>query len=166
MSALTVDSNINAVLARLNALGSDLQAEYEVSIENHVSYAAAVDQGSTRMMDATQPVTDREAATEARHAKYGAPKWDGDSRFAVTRGETWTKVVIPPAGIMLQSYPLIKAHGRDVLRQLGPAFGDSQVSQAMREDMANGAQAILVSKTMELAFDQGVLAGGWKVRPA
>lgn len=160
MSVFAVDSNMNSVRAGLAARIQAWHQEYEVVIENPIEYAAAVDQGSTRVIPATASVEDREAATKRRHAKYGKPKWDGDSRFSVTRSEGETKVIIPPEGILLKSRPEIKEHGRQVLSSQ-PGLEDSQLDRAMKQDIANGAIGILVNYT---PVDEGALWQGWRAR--
>lgn len=126
--------------------------EFLISCENRMPYAVAVDQGSTRVMKGlTNSVEDREAASDARHAKHGSPKWEGKG-LEVTRGEDWTTIVTPPAGIMVQSVRPIRELVTGMVRSQG-------LTKAAAWDIARGMETILAGNT---PVDESLLRGAWK----
>ncbi len=162
MSSITVTSNISAIESSLRSQINRLQAEYAISIENHVSYAAAVDQGSTRIIEWAKVSKAQKAAIAISMRERGtAPRWGGKKGFKVTKGEGWVKIVIPPEGMLAKSVGPIRAHARDVLRHLPSGFDGGDIDRELRVDIAQGAVSILVDNT---PVDQGALRLGWGVR--
>lgn len=148
---LIVTSNIDALASRLRKAlpNSD---DFIISFENRMPYAVAVDQGYTRVMEGlTNPPEKREAATDARHAKHGEPKWMGEG-LEVTRTEDTTEITVPPAGILAKSVRPTKILVHGVLSKM--PYG-----QQAAESIARGLESILVDNT---PVDQGLLVGGWK----
>lgn len=162
MSVVTISSNISAIEASLRSRISRLQTEYSISIENHVSYAAAVDQGSTRIIEWAKVSRAQMAAIAISMRERGAaPRMGNKKGFKVTKGEGWVKIVIPPEGMLAKSVRPIRAHARDVLRHLPSGFDSGDIDRELRVDIAQGAVSILVDNT---PVDQGPLRLGWEAR--
>lgn len=158
---MTVESNVNEVIARINARAGRLQGSYEAIVSNNTEYAAAVDQGSTRrIVWAELAPAHRAAIIMAMKKRKGqARRWEGGG-LEVMRGEGWVEITVPGAGMLAQSVGPVKKFGRMLLQRLPNGFGDAQVKMAVME-LALFAQSTLVGFT---PVDQGVLVKGWEVR--
>jgi len=160
--SIIITSNISSIEALLRSRINRLQSEYSISIENNVSYAAAVDQGSTRIINWSEVSRAQMAAIAISMRERGsAPRWGGKKGFTVTKGDGWVKIVIPPEGMLAKSVRPIREHARDVLRHLPSGFEGDDIDRELKADIAAGAVSILVDNT---PLDQGPLRQGWGVR--
>lgn len=156
--SFSVNSNIDDLASRILARANSLQADLEISIENHIKYAVAVDQGYTLELDWSKMSRKQKAAiflSMRDRRKKGKARWAGKKGFKVSRSKDGIiKIIVPPAGIMAKSVRPIRKHAREVIARSG--WG-----KEARLSIAEKALDVLVDNT---PVDEGLLWKGWGVR--
>lgn len=149
---LECSSNIEAVKARLEQRKKADQS-FTVSIENRMPYAVAVDQGYTQKVTRRQEIA---MIIALKNKTDKAPVWEGKPGYSKTLlddGEHVYQITIPPAGILAKSV----APARELVRSI---LSTKPLTKEVADEIGGGLESILVDNT---PYDQGFLAGAWKV---
>ena len=165
--SFTVESNVTEVIARLNHRAQSFNAHIEVTISNHVSYAAAVDQGYVReIVWAELTFSQRAAIILAMEKNDGKPrKWDGKglqvNQFRDGKGRLIkSEIIVPGVNMLARAIAPVKQFGRwKVINRLPSGFGPRHLKMAALE-IAEFAHSKLVDLT---PVDESVLVKGWGV---
>lgn len=156
--SFTFTHNLNQMVIELRKRAGELVADTQAVITNQVAYAAAVDQGSERLIVWKDlPPRQRYAIIQAMKKRKG--KKSG-RKVKVTRGKGWVKISIPGAAMVARSIKPTRAEGQRILKRLPAGFTQRHLQAAITE-IAFAAQAILVDNT---PVDHGVLVKGWEVK--